>query len=89
MPKKKKTLLQETEEKIEEEIRAAGKTVKNVVTAIAYCGHINKQYHNQDNELEDLACTLEKGHAGEHSAEVEGRLNAWSDAAGKPARQHA
>jgi hypothetical protein len=89
MPKKKKTLLQETEEKIEEEIRAASMTVKNVATAIVSCGHINKQYHNQENELEDLACTLKKGHPGDHSAEVDGRVNSWSDAAGKLAREHA
>lgn len=27
------------------------------------CGHINKQFYNAKGELEDLACTLEEGHA--------------------------
>ena len=79
MPKsKKQTLLQET-----------GKTAKNIVTAIVACGHINRQHHNENNELEDLACTLEKGHAGDHSAEVDGKPVSWSNAAGTAARQHA
>lgn len=90
MPKaKKKSLLQETEENIENEIREASKVVKNVATAIVACGHINRQYHNAENELEDLACTLPKGHAGDHYAEVDGKPNFWADAAGIPARTHA
>jgi hypothetical protein len=34
----------------------------------ARCGHINKHYHNPQGLLEDLACTLLAGHAGDHSA---------------------
>lgn len=33
------------------------------------CGHVNKHNYNADGELEDLACTLPLGHAGDHSAE--------------------
>jgi hypothetical protein len=32
------------------------------------CGHINKQYYNTKGRLEDLACTLHKGHTGNHEA---------------------
>ena len=35
------------------------------------CNHINKQYHNLENVLEDLACILEEGHSGNHKAEHE------------------
>ena len=35
------------------------------------CGHVNRQHHNINNELEDLKCELPKGHAGDHSAEYE------------------
>jgi hypothetical protein len=59
--------------------------VENVAISIVGCGHINKHYYNPDNELEDLACTLEKGHKGDHSNGV----NFWSDAAGTLARKHA
>lgn len=34
------------------------------------CGHVNKHYINTDGQLEDAACTLPKGHAGDHSAIV-------------------
>lgn len=33
------------------------------------CGHINKQYINPDGALEDLKCTLQAGHGGDHKAE--------------------
>lgn len=33
------------------------------------CGHINKQFVNTEGELEDLACSLDDGHAGDHQAE--------------------
>ena len=67
------------------------------------CGHINKQNWQYKEELdksvlEDLACDLEKGHEGNHSAEkfeksfkndglsTEGMVRVeWSDAAGTPA----
>lgn len=32
------------------------------------CGHINKHSYNTRGKLEDLSCTLEKGHDGDHSA---------------------
>ena len=32
------------------------------------CGHINKQHYNVQGRLEDLACTLPKGHSGDHYA---------------------
>lgn len=82
MPKKKKTEEQGTVEK-------AVKAVENTVTAIVACGHINRQHHNADGVLEDLACTLDKGHKGDHSAKVENEISVnWSDAAGAPARKH-
>ncbi len=80
MTRKKKTLTEKVED--------AGNAIENAVTAVIYCGHINKQSYNKENELEDVACTREKGHAGDHSAEVEGKEVAWSDAAGKPARSN-
>lgn len=78
MPRGKKKTTQDTGEKI---VTA----VENAVTAIVACGHINRQHHNDDNILEDLACTLDKGHAGDHA---NGKAR-WSDAAGTPARKHA
>lgn len=36
---------------------------------MAPCGHINKHHHGINGKLEDLACTLEQGHDGDHSAE--------------------
>lgn len=69
----------------------------------AMCGHINKHNHNYDDELghsvlTDIACTLEPGHNGPHSAEkreVTFRNNGlsedrvklvyWNDDAGTPA----
>jgi hypothetical protein len=83
---KKKSLLQRTEEKIEEEIREAAKLTKNAVASVTHCGHINKQSYNADNELEDVVCTREKGHAGDHTAEVDGKEIAWNDAAGRPVK---
>ncbi len=35
------------------------------------CGHINKQHINADGVREDLACTLPKGHAGNHRADYQ------------------
>jgi hypothetical protein len=35
------------------------------------CNHINRQHSNIAGELEALACTLEPGHAGDHSAKVQ------------------
>ncbi len=32
------------------------------------CGHINKQFINTEGKREDLACTLLKGHEGDHYA---------------------
>jgi hypothetical protein len=32
------------------------------------CGHINKQFISKDGKREDLACTLPKGHEGDHFA---------------------
>jgi hypothetical protein len=81
MPKKKKPEEQGTGEKV---VTA----VKNVATAIIACGHINRQHHNADNELEDLACTLDKGHKGAHSAEVDSKPVFWSDAAGTPVKKN-
>ena len=60
--------------------------IKNAAISVTRCGHINKQSFNAKNELEDVACTREKGHAGDHTAELNGKEVAWSDAAGKPAR---
>ena len=83
MPKKKKTENQGTGDKV---VTA----VKNVATAIVACGHINRQHHNADGELQDLACSLDKGHKGDHSAKIEDDKQVfWSDAAGTPARKHA
>jgi hypothetical protein len=81
MPKKKPEPKQTPAEKVV-------KAVENAAISIVSCGHINRQHHNTENELEDLACTLEKGHAGDHSAEVDGRPVSWSNAAGTPVRQH-
>jgi hypothetical protein len=78
MPKKKPEPKQTPAEKVV-------KAVENVAISIVSCGHINRQYHNAENALEDLACTLEKGHKGDHNNGV----NYWSDAAGTPARRHA
>ncbi len=81
MPKKKSEPKQSAAEKVV-------KAVENTVVSIVSCGHINRQHHNPDNALEDLACTLDKGHKGDHSASVEDRPVFWSDAAGTPARRH-
>ena len=35
------------------------------------CGHINKHFKNMQGVLEDLPCSLESGHAGEHQAEYQ------------------
>lgn len=32
------------------------------------CGHVNKQHYNTKGRLEDLTCTLPKGHPGDHFA---------------------
>lgn len=32
------------------------------------CGHVNKQHYGTKGKLEDLACTLPAGHAGNHSS---------------------
>jgi hypothetical protein len=82
MPKKKKPEEQGTGERV---VTA----VKNVAAAIVACGHINRQHHNQENVLEDLACTLDKGHKGDHSARIDDKPVYWSDAAGKPVKRHA
>lgn len=74
-PKKrtKKTLLQETEEKIEAEIRQKPEL----------CNHQNKHY-----TAGVLTCVLPPNHGGDHLGYVNGRPTAWSDAAGTPARKH-
>lgn len=93
MPSKRNTITVEADEEItieavqpepEEERKPFGEQVGDFVASIGSCGHVNKQSHNKDNELEDLACTLDKGHAGDHSAELDGKQTFWSDAAGKP-----
>lgn len=38
------------------------------VKAAGVCGHINKQHYGYDGKLEDLACALPGGHAGNHQA---------------------
>ena len=81
MPKKR---VKKTPEEYE-----APNVVEEIVNAVLHCGHINRQYYNPDGALEDLACTLDKGHKGDHEADYPGGRAAWSDAAGTPTRQHA
>jgi hypothetical protein len=38
------------------------------VYKVTPCNHVNKQHYNTDARLEDLACTLPKGHTGDHFA---------------------
>lgn len=38
------------------------------------CSHINKQFYNSKGVLEDLTCTLEEGHDGDHSATIQVKL---------------
>ena len=61
MPKKTETITEEQAAIVED--------VKEKYIAPQKCGHVNKHYKNMDGELEDLKCTLEKGHAGDHSAD--------------------
>lgn len=96
MPKRKRTITVSADEEIkieavqqEPEQSKAAKAVSNVVASIVGCGHVNKQSFNASNELEDLYCTLGKGHTGDHSAELDGKQVFWNDAAGTPARKHA
>src|SRR3990167_7257259 len=35
---------------------------------MSLCGHVNKHYYGLNGKLEDLTCTLEGGHTGDHSA---------------------
>ena len=67
----------------------APNAVEEIVNAVLHCGHINRQYYNPDGVLEDLACTLDKGHKGAHETDYPGGRTAWSDAAGTPTRKHA
>lgn len=94
MPKKKRTITVSANEEIkiettQEPKKTVAEKVNNFVASLANCGHINKQSYNANNELEDLYCTLEKGHEGDHGAELDGKRVFWSDAAGTPARKHA
>lgn len=74
MPSKKKTdlaaKLQDTP--VEEVVKDQEVLVKasEVKATIPQCGHINRQHTGVDGELEDIACTLPKGHTGDHSAKV-------------------
>jgi hypothetical protein len=47
------------------------------------CNHINQHSANKP------ACTLLKGHGGDHVGYVGDKITAWSDAAGTPVRKHA
>jgi hypothetical protein len=42
--------------------------IKEVVQEVELCGHINRHSYGIDGQLDNLACDLPKGHAGDHSA---------------------
>lgn len=42
------------------------KIVKEI--KLTTCGHVNKQHFNAEGKLEDLACTLDPRHPGDHQA---------------------
>jgi len=44
------------------------------------CGHINKHSHDEYGKLDDLACDLEQGHGGDHSAMHFERATKFSEA---------
>jgi hypothetical protein len=48
------------------------------------CNHRNAHYI-----AGELTCVLPRNHGGDHLGYVNDKPTAWSDAAGKPARQHA
>ncbi len=90
-PKKrtKKSLLQETAEKIEKEIRETRPGSRTTIVepetaAVDPCNHRNAHY-----TAGELTCVLPKNHGGDHLGYVNDKPTAWSDAAGKPARSHA
>jgi hypothetical protein len=86
MPKNKRTITVSADEEIQieamqdepEEEKTLNEKAADVVTSITKCGH--KNLHAADEPL----CTLDKGHAGDHS---DGE-SAWSDAAGTPTKKH-
>lgn len=63
MPKTNKVPLSDgTEAELEEvKMGEAGFELKT-------CGHVNKHFYNAKGKLQDLACDLPKGHAGDHHA---------------------
>lgn len=82
MPKKTKKII--TVETVEEpEKKTIAEKVEDFVASIGACGHQNKHYTDGD-----LFCTLDQGHKGDHSAELDGRQTFWSDAAGTPVHRH-
>jgi hypothetical protein len=83
----KKTITVETVEVPEP--KTVIEQVGDFVTSLTACGHINRQSYNENNDLEDLYCTLPINHEGDHSAELNGKQVHWADAAGKPTRKHA
>lgn len=94
--KKKKVITVEAGEEIriettqpEHEPKTVSEKVGDFVTTLTSCGHVNKQSYNENNELEDLFCTLDKGHKGDHSATLNEKKVYWADAAGIPVRKHA
>lgn len=50
------------------------------------CGHINQQFFNAEGRSVGLACTLPKGHTGNHEATYtlkgEPAIGSWTDGAG-------
>lgn len=52
----------------------SGATVEEVAVMqeeAKLCGHTNRQHYNIQGALENVACELPKGHAGNHSANVQ------------------
>jgi hypothetical protein len=66
MPTKKKL---EMPEQLTSDSEPVAEVVLEETPGPAVCGHINKQHYNTKGKLEDLPCTLTKGHEGDHSAE--------------------
>lgn len=64
-----------TKKKQSEEVQAENAQVMKEAFAMGaqleLCGHINKQFINKNGKQEDLACTLPKGHGGDHFALIE------------------
>jgi hypothetical protein len=66
MVTKKKTATPEVQEQPEADEVNVGEAFHRGAQIV--CGHTNKHFMNAKGQREDLACTLPKGHAGDHFA---------------------